>query len=103
MGCGKHGLLFCLPCFQAEVKDLKAVILEFKDREADLKELLAPPADPQVPAAEPPGPRPCHTAAARQTLQLYRRLQYRVREGKLAKSVPPMGAPAGALANYPLP
>ena len=28
--CGVHGEVYCLPCFQREIKDLKAVILEMK-------------------------------------------------------------------------
>ena len=47
--------------------------------------MTTPPADLE--------PRSLATASARRTLELYRRLQYRVRKGKLAKSVPPWALP----------
>ena len=92
--CGVHGEVYCLPCFPREFKDLKAVILEMKNHEADLREMFAPPADLLVTTAlADPGPRSIATASVRRTLELYRRLHHKVRKGKLAKSVPPWALP----------
>ena len=71
--CGTHGKVYCLPCFQAEIKDLKAAILELRNHEADLCQLYAPPADPQVTTTPADlQPRSFATASARRALELYR-------------------------------
>ena len=96
--------MYCLPCFQKEIKDLKAVILEMKNHETDLREMFAPPADPQV--TTPPAdlePRSLATASARRTLELYRRLQYRVRKRQVGEIRSALGAPAGAVAHHLVP